>query len=359
VTVQLDAGGRGTFMLRGGLVDSGAASARRAVVGGRLHATIRLTGAKGVLVTTSSQPCARTTGTWRIVSGTLAYAGASGRGTTTGRVGCRRPFSAVTVVHRGTVDLPPPVLAQPGAWGGWTAQGHALTFTVLPGGRQIANLLLGGYRYDCVRSDGFRSTEGSEVDRVFPGPFAIGDDRTFSVKTFGPTIEGRFTASGAAGTASNRFTRTDIQKLTTTCSISIAWTATQPPPPPKRALAGTYCGFRVGGGGACIDVASDGREARNVRAEVWLTCGPPPARFEVRVPIAYDQPIRLDSDLSFRQSFTVPFEGGTSGASVGGVFDENGALAASVGLSQPTTVVRNGARHFCQSNGGFTAKLQR
>ena len=357
LTVKLDAAGRGTFTLRGSLVDSGRASARRAVANGRLHATIQLAGANGAMVITSSKTCDRTTGTWRVVSGTLAYVSVTGRGTMSGGT-CVRPYRPTTIVHRGTVEVPPPVLASVGAWGGWTAQGHALTFTVLPGGRQFANLLIGGYRNDCVRSDGFKSTEGTEIDRTFPGPFPIADDRTFSVKVGGSTVVGRFTQAGAAGTVANSYTYgPDSQKRMTTCSATIAWTATQPPPPPKRALAGSYCGFRVGGGGACIDVVPGGREARNVRAEVWLSCGTPVARFQVKVPVAYDQAIRLDTDLSFRQTFMVPFEGGTASASVSGVFDENGALTASVGLAQPTTVVRDGKQSFCQSNGGFTAKL--
>jgi hypothetical protein len=50
-------------------------------------------------------------------------------------------------------------------------------------------------------------------------------------------------------------------------------TATTPPPPAKRALVGTYCGFAAAGGGVCVDVSADGGEVRNLRAEIQLTCG--------------------------------------------------------------------------------------
>jgi hypothetical protein len=74
--------------------------------------------------------------------------------------------------------------------------------------------------------------------------------------------------------------------------------------------------------------------------------------------IAFDQPGPLRTDLSFRQTFTQPFEDGTIGAGLSGTFDLNGGLTGVVRLSQPS-IVRDGVRQVCRSNGNFTAKLHR
>ena len=271
LVVRIDARGRGTFAARGGLVDEGRAVVVRAVVNGRLNATEKLLGGKGTLVLTRQQSCNRTVGTWRIVSGTLAYAKASGRGTTVGPVRCARPLGAAVYRHRGTVELPPPVLAEPGPWGGKTAQAGVITFTVTPDGRSVTGVLATRYRYECVRSDGQRSQGSSATQNRFAGPFAIGDDRSFSVKTFDGAITGRFGASGVEGTITvSRTLPPNIQGQTTACSASIPWTATNPPGPPPRALSGVYCGISAAGGGVCMDVPAGGGEVRHLRAEVHL-----------------------------------------------------------------------------------------
>ena len=357
-TVRVDAQGRGTFTVRGGIVDQGRASVRRAVVDARLNATETLSGSKGRIVLTSRQRCAGGTGTWRVVSGTLAYATLSGRGTTAGRVACRRALGAASIVLRGTVELSPPVLAQPGSWGGKTAQAGVVTFTVTPDGRSVTSVRVTRYRYECLRSDGFRTTVTSPTESRFAGPFAIAEDRAFTVKTFNGTIAGRFRPSGAAGTITVASTSApNIQGQTTTCSASIGWTATNPPGPPPQALAGTYCGFTTSGGGVCVDVPAGGREARNLRAEVKLSCGIL-AKIPVSFTVAYDRPMPFALDLSFRHSFEHPFEGKTLAASVSGAFDESGVLLGSVGVS-PFNIERDGRTHLCRTNGGFTARLQR
>ena len=358
ISVKLDARGRGTFTARGALVDEGRAVVRRAVVNGRLNATETLAGAKGRIVLAWQQRCGASAGTWRVVSGTLAYAQLSGRGATAGRVSCTRPLGRAALVHRGAVDLPPPVLAQPGSWGGNTVQAGVITFTVTPDGRSIASVRVTRYRYECVRSDGLRTTVSSPTESRFAGPFPIAEDRTFGLKTFNGTIAGRFDSAGAGGTITVASTSApNIQGQTTSCSASIAWTATNPPGPPPRALAGTYCGFTVSGGGVCVDVPAGGREARNLRAEVKLTCGIV-AKIPVSFTIAYDQSMSFALDLSFRQSFDHAFEGKTLAASVSGTFDENGVLFGSVGVS-PFNVERDGRTQLCRTNGGFTARLQR
>ena len=356
-TVRVDARGLGTFTVRGALADQGRAVVRRAVVGGRLNATETLTGARGRIVLTSQSRCGGGTGTWRVVSGTLAYAALRARGTTTGLV-CKRSAGPATFVHRGSVELPPAPLADPGAYGGWTTQDTAILFEVTADGRSIAKVLFGGFRYDCLRSDGLRIPAVPGGDSTFAGPFPIADDGSFSFKGGQLTIAGRFTSPGARGTVAIDVTYPpDAQGRTTTCKASVGWTATMPPPPPKRALAGTYCGFILGGGGVCVDVAADGRQVRGVRAESHLTCGIV-AKIPVTVPIASDQPVPLFTDLSFRASFTQQFEGITIRPGISGTFDRNGGLTGVVGTGQ-VTITRDGAQHVCRGNGNFTARLQR
>ena len=56
------------------------------------------------------------------------------------------------------------------------------------------------------------------------------------------TLSGQFTATGAQGTIAIDVTyQPDTQGRTTACSGSTSWTASTPPPAPRRALAGTYC----------------------------------------------------------------------------------------------------------------------
>lgn len=304
IVTKVDGDGRGTFTARGALVENGRAVVRRAVVNGRLNATETLIGAKGRIVLTSQQRCAAATGTWRVVSGTLDYARLTGQGTTTARPTCARPLGPVVIRHHGSADLPPPMLAQPGAWGGRTPQASVITFTVTPDGRSVTSVRATRYRYDCVRSDGQRTTEPSPAESRFPGPFAITEDRTFDLKTFNGTITGRFGPRGAEGTITvARTSPPNIQGQTTTCSASIPWTATNPPGPPPQALPGTYCGITAAGGGACVDVPASGREVRSLRAEIKLTCGLI-ARIPLSVSTTYAGPIAFGPDLSFRQSYS-------------------------------------------------------
>ena len=270
---------------------------------------------------------------------------------------CARPLGPVSVTYRGTVDLPPAAIAPPGPYGGSTAQDAAFLFDVTPDGRSIAKALLGQFRYECVRSDGLRIRGEWGVDSTLAGPFPIADDGTFSFKARALTIAGRFTPSGAQGTVSiDVGYPPDAQGRTQTCQGSVTWTAVTPPPPPKRALAGTYCGFILGGGGVCVEVTADG-QVRGVRAESTLTCGPV-ARIPVSVTLATDLVMPLRTDLSFRGSFPQQFEGATIQAGINGTFDQNGGLIGVVGPGQ-LTITRDGGPHICRGNGNFTAKLQR
>ena len=357
ITTRVDARGNGAFTLRGALVDSGRAAARRAVVNGRLVATITLVGANGGLVLTSRQPCGRGAGRWGIVSGTRTYAGVAGHGATS-VARCRRPLGPAAVVFRGSVEVPPARLAPPGPYGGQTTQDASFLFEVTPDGRTVANVLLGQFRYECIRSDGLHIRGESGVDTTFPGPFPIADDGTFSFATRAMTVAGRFTSSGAEGAVSMDIVYpADAQGRTQTCKGSVSWTAKTPPPPPKRPLAGTYCGFVLGCGDVCVEVTADGRQVRGVRAAINLTCGLV-AKIPVTVNIASDLVMPLRTDLSFRGSFPQQFEGMTIQAAISGTFDQNGGLTGVVGPGQ-LTITRDGGAQVCRGNGNFTAKLQR
>ncbi len=357
--VRVDARGRGTFTTRGAFAYAGRALVRRAVVSGRLNATETLSGAKGQIVLTAQQRCGAGTGTWRVVTGTLAYAGLSGRGTTSGRAVCTRLLGPASLGHRGAVELPPPVLAEPGAWGGKTAQSSVITFTVTPDGRSITSVVATRYSYECVR-DSQRTTQFSPTVSRFPGSFPIAEDRTFTFKAFNSTIAGSFGPSGAAGTITVATTSPpDIQGKITTCAGTIPWTATNPPAPPPRALAGTYCGITAAGGGVCLDVSTEGCQVRNLRAEIKLTCGIL-AKIPVSVSVGYEAATPFGLDLSYSQSFDWTLEGKTIRVTSSGSFDENGMLIGSVGIAPfSVSIERDGAMHACRTSGNFTARLQR
>jgi len=354
--IRVGATGRGTFTVTGAVADAGRALVRRSVVGGRLNATAALTGSNGQLTLTSRQPCKGGTGTWRVVSGTRAYEKVRGRGVATGRVSCKRPLGPATLTYRGALELPPPALAAPGPWGGTTAQGSALLFDVTADGRSLANVVVGEYRYDCVRSDGLRTQTFSGVDFRYPGPFAIDEDRTFTLKAGSATIAGRFGDRSAAGTIAVSYTLpADANGRTSTCSGTIGWTAATPPPPAKRALVGTYCGFAGGGEGACLDVPEGGRTVRNFRIGVVVPCGDTAFTFRIE----YDAILPLATDLSFRTSYTQPLLDGSALAFLSGTFDQDGGMQGRLTLQQPSFTYE-GVRRTCRNGGAsFTARLQR
>ena len=357
VTVKLDARGRGTFTLGGGLgADHGSVGLFQQQVGGAVRATVRLRGTRGVIVLASSQVCTKGSGTWRVVSGTGAYRGITGNGTTAGRARCVRPFRSSTVVYRGLVGLPPASLAQPGAWGGWTAQDKALSFTVTSDGRAIADVFVGTHRQECVRSDG-RRTLSNWDDTTYAGPFAIADNRTFSVKVGSATLDGRFAGTRAEGSITYAYSLPpDVQGRTTSCSGSIPWTATTPPPPPRLAPAGRYCGFAREGEGVCLTVLESGREVRSLEVGLFLDCSGN-SGFYVR--LTYDVLVRVQSDLSFRSSGTAKIEDGSALAFLSGTFDHAGGMSGVLTLQQPRFTYQ-GVSYTCRnSSANFTARLQR
>jgi hypothetical protein len=358
IVVALEPMGAGTFRVTGAPADAGRVVARRGVVGGRLRTTQTLRGAKGTLVLSSSQACARRTGTWKVVSGSGAYAGASGGGTTSGRIACRRPFKPTTVVHAGSLTVPPPPLATVGTYRGWTKQDREISFEVTPDGRALVNILLGGYGADCVQQQGLRRVEWSGVDIKVAGPVPIAEDRTFALELGSglrpAKLSGTFASGTASGTISIKYGY-ELGGHVWTCGSDIPWTVATPPPPQWQAVAGKYCGITPQGEGVCLDVAAGGRELRNLNAGIPLVCGD--VGFIVRLTI--DGPVPLHSDLSFQTSFMQPLgDDGSARVFLSGTFDRAGATTGRITLQQPVFTYQ-GTRYTCRNGGAaWTAKLQ-
>jgi hypothetical protein len=360
ISVKLDSAGKGTFRMTGTATDAGRVVVARRTAGGRLVVRQTLTGAKGTLVVSSTQRCTRSTGTWQVLSGTDAYARASGGGTTTGRIVCTRPWRASTVVHRGSLAVPPPPLAAAGSYRGWTSQGKEVSFDVAPDGRTLVNLLFGGYTADCVNQNGLRMAESSGVDQKVAGPVPIVDDRTFALELGSALrrakVSGRFVAATATGTIATTY-EWEAGGHIWKCAGDVAWTVTTPAPPQWQAVAGKYCGITPQGEGVCLDVPAGGRELRNVDVGFHLICGE--TGFLLRLTV--EGPVPLRSDLSFQTSFAQALGDDSSGSTrvfLTGTFDRSGSMTGRITLQQPVFTYQ-GTRYTCRNGGAsWTAKLQ-
>jgi hypothetical protein len=357
ITVTLGAGKSGTFRMTGGPVDAGRVVATRQVNGRRLNTRQTLASAKGTLVLSSSQACARRAGTWKVVSGSGIYVGATGGGTTAGRIGCNRPFKPTSVVHAGSLTVPPPPLATPGTYRGWTTQDKEVSFDVTPDGRSFVNVLIGGYGADCVQQQGLRRVEWSGVDMKVAGPVPIGEHGTFVIEFSGlrpARVSGRFEPGKASGTISITY-EWDAGGHFWKCAGNAAWTVATPPPPPWQAVAGKYCGITPQGEGVCLDVPAGGGEPRNLDVGIPLVCGE--AGFIVRLTI--EGPFPFHSDLSFETSFAQPIgDDGSARVFLSGTFDRAGSMTGRITLQQPA-FTHQGTRYTCRNGGAaWTAKLQ-
>lgn len=356
INIRLGAGRTGTFRMTGGFSDSGRIVAKRNIAGGRLRLTQTMTGTNGTLVISSSHACARATGQWKVVSGGGSYRGASGGGTASGRIGCKRPWKASTVAYTGSLTTPPPALAAAGAYGGWTPQDEWIEFEIAPSGRSVLNLAVSGFSWECVSASGFREKLSSKRDRM-AGPFPIAEDRTFAIQMWpAVTISGRFTSAGAEGTITvPEYAFTDPYGQPSTCSGEILWKVSTPPPPPRRALPGTYCGFTTANNGVCLDVPEGGREFRNLRVGAILNCGQ--TRFLLELTL--DMTVSLGPTLTFEHRFTQPIPGGEPVVAVlRGSFDQAGAGAGFLSLVRPSFTYE-GTQYTCTGGGAsWTVKLQ-
>lgn len=342
----------GTFTLGGATSDVGSFTAVGRVAGGRLQLTETLAGSLGTIRIRATRTCAGGAGTWRVLSGTGAYQGLSGGGVATGGPRCATTRHPAIGVYTGTVRTPPPLpVAQAGRFGGATSQREEVVFDVAPGGRTLAGLKLQRLTVRCSPTMTLLQTI------LLPGPYEIEDGGSFAAQSVLPSgmtqsVTGRFTSgSVAVGMASISHLVTDPPGSNTkyTCSGSIHWTASQPPP---SALPGRYCGFTHQGPGICIEVAPTGREITRFESGVIARCFPGGvAPSEIQITLTFSGTIPLGGHLGFSAG-GIRVDGLVSGtASIRGLFEPTATVSGSVGLGL-STLDYEGTRYNCHPASG-------
>ena len=366
ISVNLSAQRKGTFAITGTMAATGTGTARRTVSGQRLVLVETLKSSRGTLVLRVEQLCAKTTGKWRVLAATAAYSGAAGNGTTTMRSPCLS--GPLRVVHAGTLTIPPPPTPSPAPpskvlYGGWTAQDEDVSLEVTD--RTITLIQIGEVSAPCAPNAGPTSTPVQITD-----PIQIAADGTFTaVQTLstlsGPfgtaTVTGRFAAGTVEGTVSLQTSYAYPPAPTRTCSASgIPWNATAPPPPPRLALSGTYCGFTNQGKSICIDVGPDGRTVTSVRDGLSGQCRPA-ALYGIGG--TDNSPFSLRPNLHFSHvsSATLSSSNGSGSARhyVYGSFDTAGTVTGTTRY-EAISIVQDGTTYTCAGETAtFDAKLQR
>lgn len=249
------------------------------------------------------------------------------------------------MIYTGTLSIPPPpeppVLAQPGSYGGGTSQREEVVFDVDQAGRSLSGLRLS------VEAPCAGSTFRARVFINVPGPNEIAPDRSFSIRSETNAVNtvlvtGRFTSpTTAVGNAVVTTTVTVTSTNTTyTCTASASWTASIPPP---AASPGKYCGFTDQGSSICLDVAASGREVARVEVGVVVRCQPS-SQWELRLVFTE---VPIGGHLGFVKSST-SFEGLISGSGqVSGVLEPDGTGASGSVRLQPPTFDHEGTRYTC------------
>lgn len=343
INVALKASQKGTFSIRGAILDSGPARAGRQVVGGRIRTTVKLEGKSGKIVLLVTQVCESAKSIWVVDSGSRAYKGLSGKGKGTGRFSCgkRSPHRGV---YTGTVATPPPTaVARPGVFSGTGFSPNLrMTFEVDSDGRTITNLTFRQLVARCQSAVEF------PVPR-FTGRYPLTDRGRFSIASDGYTINGK--VSGTSGKGSIAYEAEGCK------AAPVNWKATNPAPLLPAVSPGRYCGFTLQGSGVCLDGTSDAWVTR-IRFEVKLRCYEPEVTtftFEY----VYGGALGVLPDLRFAGSLSnVPLTGGGSlRFSVAGRFDDAEHVSGKGGFSN-VTIVRDGTLYKCRNAiSTFTAKL--
>jgi hypothetical protein len=340
--VRFTSASKGTFGVTGAINDVGTLAATRRVAGGRLQLTQTLTGAAGAIRLRTTRRCVVTAGTWRVLTGTGAYAGLTGGGAARGGPRCSAPRYPVVATYAGPVRTPPPPpLAAPGRYGGGTAQRQEVTFTVPDGGRSFTDLRM----LVSTQCQGTSITPGVLI--FLRGPFEIAPDGTFTLQlpsTYkGGSVTGRFASlTTAEGTATAQTTITISGGSTYECVGTTTWKASLPPP---AATPGRYCGFTNQGPSICLDVDATGRMVTHLEAGIVVLCNGRTTEVELRL-VFTDMPI--GGHLGFQRSSS-SLEGLISGTgSVGGLLDPNGGTGAhgSVRIQLPV-FDQDGTRYTC------------
>ena len=343
IDVRFKSATKGTFRVSGAITDAGSVAATRRVSGGRLQLTQMLAGAAGTIRIRTTRPCTRAGGTWRVLSGSSAYAGLSGGGAASGGGRCVSPAYPAQAVYKGVVRTPPPApRAQPGEFGGATSQREEITLDVLEGGRTLGDLRL----RVTTQCDGPPTIQVVLVS--LSGPYAIGPDGTFSIEpqqTFWTgRVTGRFTSMTTVEGTAQASTKVTVSSTNTTytCSAAISWSASVPPP---AATPGTYCGFTNQGPSICVDVAATGREVARLEVGVVVLCNGRTTEVEVKMVFTG---IPIGGNLGFGTSSST-LAGLISGTGfISGLLDPNGGTGAhgSVRLQLPVFDLE-GTRYTC------------
>jgi hypothetical protein len=339
---RLTSGTNGTFSITGAITDSGTLRAARRVARGRMQLTQTLTGNAGVIRILATRSCRAASGTWVVLSGSSAYAGLTGGGAARGGPRCAAPRYPALATYTGSVRTPPPPpLAQPGNYGGGTAQRQEVRFTVSEGGRSVSSLRM----LVSTQCQGTSFTSGAPI--FLQGPFDIASDGTFTLRLTpafeGGSVTGRFTSLTAAeGTATVQTSITVSGGGTHECAGTTTWKASLPPP---AATPGRYCGFTNQGPSVCLDVDPTGRIVTRIEVGVVVLCNGRTTEVELRL-VFTDMPV--GGNLGFSESSST-LEGLISGtAAVSGLLDPDGGTGAhgSVRVQLPVFDLE-GSRYSC------------
>ncbi len=345
ITVSLKLTQQGTFSARGAVTDRGLARGRQTVSGNRARMTITLDSKDGRIKLLVSQGCGKSKSTWSVISGSGPYKGLSGGGKGSGRLTCARK-APHRGAYAGTVRTPPPTaVAQPGNYRGrGFSPNLRVGFDVLPDGRTLSNVSVGGLVARC---------QPSEVDFLaheFSGQHPLSDHGRFSIAADGYTIAGKVSGASAKGSIAFEARGCKIESLN--------WSAVTPTEPLPSVSPGRYCGFTLTGSGVCLDATRDAWVTR-IRFEVNLRCVEPQVttfKFEY----IFAGALALQRDLTFSGGLSdVPLAGGgLLRFSVSGKFGEaERSVTGTGGLSQ-VTIVRDGTKYRCRSAvSSFSAKL--
>jgi hypothetical protein len=345
IAVSLKLTQQGTFSARGAVSDRGLARGRQTVSGNRARMTITLDSKTGRIKLLVTQACGKSKSTWSVISGSGPYKGLSGGGKGSGRLTCAKK-APHRGVYTGTVRTPPPTaVAQPGSYrGSGFSPNLRVGFDVLPDGRTLANVSVGGLVARCQPA-------GVEfLAHELSGRYPLSDKGRFSITADGYTIAGKVSGASAKGSIGFEARGCKVESLN--------WKGVTPTEPLPSVSPGRYCGFTLTGSGVCLDATRDAWVTR-VRFEVNLRCFEPEiATFKFEY--IYGGALALRPDLTFAGSLSnVPLPGGGSlRFSVSGKFDDAERRVAGTGGLSKVTVVRDGTKYRCRNAvSSFTAKL--
>ena len=259
------------------------------------------------------RPCAGGAGTWRVLSGSKAYARADRRRRATGGRRCISPRYPAQAMYTGVVRTPPPppLLAQPGRFGGGTSQREEVILDVLEGGQTLGEP--SAPRHHPVRR---HADHDAGLHHALRARTRLRPDKSVLDRDAAGLLERH--REGAIHVADDRRGNGDgvhQDRLSARptrpmrCSADVTWSASLPPP---AATPGTYCGFTNQGSSICLDVAPSGRDLTRVEVGVVVLCNGRTVEVEVRMVFTA---ISIGGNLGFSKCSST-LEGLISGAAM-------------------------------------------